>query len=52
MITKIGKCGIGFIGAEHEEIFEFDDNTSEEEMNNAVWELAEQFLEAWLEDEE
>lgn len=52
MITRIGRCGIGYSGATHEEVFEFEDGTSEKEMENELWEWAEQFLEAWFEDGE
>lgn len=52
MIKKIGKCSIGYIGCEHEETFYFDDNTTEEQMEQELWEWAEQFLETWFEDDE
>ena len=31
-------CGIGFAGAEYEEEFEFDDDMTDDEMNN-FWKL-------------
>lgn len=40
-------CGIGFIGAAHEEEFEFPDDASSEEITEAVDEWAKQFLESW-----
>ena len=52
MIKRIGKCGIGFPVAEYEETFCFDDGTTEEQMQDELYEWAEQFLEAWLEDDE
>lgn len=52
MIRKIGRCGVGYPNATHEELFEFEDGTSEKEMENELWEWAEQFLEAWFEDGE
>jgi len=50
MITRIGKCGVGYSGATQEEVFEFEDGTSEKEMQDELWDWAEQFLEAWFED--
>ena len=52
MIRKIGRCGIGYANAMHEEVFEFEDDASEKEMEDELWEWAEQFLEAWFEDGE
>ena len=52
MIRKIGRCGVGYPNATYEELFEFEDGTSEKEMENELWEWAEQFLEAWFVDEE
>ena len=43
-------CGIGFIGATHEEEFEFPDDASSEEITEAVDEWAKQFVEAWWEE--
>lgn len=50
MITRIGRCGIGYPGATHGEVFIFEDETSEKEMQDELWEWAKQFLEAWFED--
>ena len=33
MIRKIGRCGVGYPNATHEELFEFEDGTSEKEMD-------------------
>ena len=44
MIKVIATCGIGFHGAEHKEEFEFDDDYTEDEMVEEVWEWAQQFL--------
>ena len=52
MIKRVGKCGIGFHGAEYEETFYFEDGTTEEQMQAELFEWAEQFLEAWFEDDE
>lgn len=52
MIKRVGKCGIGFYGAEYEETFYFEDGTTEEQMQDDLYEWAEQFLEAWFEDGE
>ena len=40
-------CGIGYVGAEHEEEFEFEDDATEDEISEAVKEWAEQYLEIW-----
>lgn len=49
----IARCGIGFYQAEHEEEFEFDDSWSDIDIENALYEWAEQFLEvSWEEEEE
>ena len=43
-------CSIGYPSAMHEEIFEIDDNWSKEDIEYELWQWAEQFLEAWIED--
>lgn len=44
MIKVKATCGIGFCGAYHEEEFEFDDSCTEKEMEDEIYEWAEQFL--------
>ena len=46
----IAHCGIGYIGAEHEEEFEFDDNVTEEEILQVIEEWADQFIEVWYDE--
>lgn len=43
--------GIGYVGAEHEEIFEFDDDVTEEEIENEIWDWATSNLDVNWEDE-
>lgn len=45
-------CGIGFVGATHEEEFEFPDDASSEEITEVVSEWADQFVESWWEEME
>ena len=45
-------CSIGFPSAIQEDVFEFDDTWSEEEIQDELWNWAEQFLETWFEVEE
>ena len=44
MIKVIATCGFGFCGAEREEEFEFTDGYTEQEIEEDIWEWAEQFL--------
>lgn len=44
MIKVKATCGIGFYGAEHEEEFEFDDDYTEQEIDDEIWEWATQWL--------
>ena len=46
----IAHCGIGYIGAEHEEEIEFDDNVTEEEILQVIEEWADQFIEVWYDE--
>ena len=49
----IARCGIGFCGAEYEEEFEFNDDWTDNEIEETIYEWAEQFLEVdWKEKEE
>ena len=43
-------CGIGFAGATYDEEFEFDDDMTDDEINNEINDWAEQFLETWWEE--
>ncbi len=45
-------CGIGFCGAEHEEEFEFEDTATEEEIEEELYDWANQFLDVWWNVEE
>ena len=45
-------CNIGFPSATQEDVFEFDDTCTEEDIQYELWQWAEQFLEAWTEEEE
>lgn len=45
-------CGIGYAGAEYKEEFEFDDDTTDDEIENEIYNWAEQFLETWWEEVE
>jgi len=44
MIKVKATCGIGFCGSEHEEDFEFDDSWTAQEIEDEIWNWAEQFL--------
>ena len=44
--------GIGFCGANHEEDFEFDDDASLEEIEDEIWQWANEFVEVDFEIEE
>ena len=48
----IAHCGIGYCGAEHEEEFEFDDNYTDEEIEEEIYDWATQFLDVWWDVEE
>ena len=45
-------CGIGFAGATYEEEFEFEDDVTDYEINDEIYDWAEQFLETWWEESE
>ena len=44
-------ANFGFVGATHEDIFEFEDDATEEEIEKEVWEWATQFLEIYWAEE-
>lgn len=48
----VAHCGIGYHGAEHEDVFEFEDTFTQEEIEEEIWEWATQFLEIWWDVEE
>lgn len=48
----IAHCGIGYIGAEHEDEFCFDDNITESEIEDEIYDWANQFLEIWWEEKD
>ena len=43
-------CGIGYFGAEHNDIMEIDEETTEDEIADKVWDWGQQFLETWWEE--
>lgn len=43
-------CSIGYPSAAQEDIIEVDDNWTEEDIEDKLWQWAEQFLEAWTEE--
>lgn len=45
------RCGIGFVGANYEEEFEFEDDMSDENIEKEIYEWAQQFLEVCWEGE-
>ena len=45
------QCGIGFVGANYEEEFEFEDDMSDEDIEKEIYEWAQQFLEVCWEEE-
>jgi len=49
MIKVKATCGFGFAGAEYEEEFEFDDDYTGEEIDEEIWEWAQQFLDLHVE---
>lgn len=46
------QASFGFCGATHETIFEFEDDVTEEEIDEEVWEWATQFVDICWEEEE
>lgn len=42
-------CSIGYRGAEHKEEFEFEDEVTDDEIDDEIYEWAKQFLETWWE---
>ena len=45
-------CGIGFVGAVHEEEFEFEDDVKEDEILSEINDWADGLLEFWWEESE
>lgn len=46
-------CSFGYAGATYEEEFEFEDNVSDADIDDAVYDWSQQFVEAcWEEDKE
>lgn len=45
------RCGIGFVGENYEEEFEFEDDMSDENIEKEIYEWAQQFLEVCWEGE-
>lgn len=50
MKKVIFNCGIGFPSAIQSTEVEFNDNYTEEEITEELWNWAQQFLEAWIEE--
>ena len=45
------RCGIGFVGENYEDEFEFEDDMSDENIEKEIYEWAQQFLEVCWEGE-
>lgn len=45
-------ASFGFVGADHEEDFEFDDAWTDDEIEKEIWQWAEEFVEVDFEIEE
>lgn len=46
------RCSFGYANAYHEEIMEFEDNVTEDEISDSVWDWATQFIEVEWENAE
>lgn len=50
MKKVVFNCSIGFPNAVHTDEFEFEDDYTEEEIAEELWDWAQQFLDAWVEE--